>query len=352
MAKPADKKRQAVVTSSPASRFIGRDFMTLKQEFGVETLSAADAGLVRCAMRRGATRRELLGLLTAGGMALTTAGGVLGTARRALAEEPRRGGRIRVAVPAASTADTLDPAKQSFADRLCSLQHVLQRPDRARRHLDAAAGARRIARQRRTPRPGSFKLRKGVHLPRRQAARRRPTSSIRSMRHKDPAVGSKAKIARRPDRARSRRPARTRCRSRSTAPNADLPVILGTSHFLIVKDGTTDFTNGDRHRPVQVQGVHSPACARSACATRTTGSRASRISTRSSSSASPTRRRASTRCCPATCSSTGGQSALDRPRSSGRRAIAVFETKSGNYTDLIDALDAQPDRQPGFRARP
>ena len=28
------------------------------------------------------------------------------------------------------------------------------------------------------------------------------------------------------------------------APNADLPVILGTYHFKIVKDGTTDFTTG------------------------------------------------------------------------------------------------------------
>ncbi len=40
------------------------------------------------------------------------------------------------------------------------------------------------------------------------------------------------------------------------APNADLPVILGTYHFLIAQAGTTDFSKGIA-RPVQVQGIHA-----------------------------------------------------------------------------------------------
>jgi len=38
-----------------------------------------------------------------------------------------------------------------------------------------------------------------------------------------------------------------------TSPNADLPVILGTFHFLIVKDGTTDFNAGIGTGPYKIK---------------------------------------------------------------------------------------------------
>jgi peptide/nickel transport system substrate-binding protein len=60
------------------------------------------------------------------------------------------------------------------------------------------------------------------------------------MRHKDPAVASKAKtLADQIKEAKATGPNEVTITLEGA--NADLPVILATSHFLIVKDGTTDF---------------------------------------------------------------------------------------------------------------
>ncbi|KAF1021488.1 MAG: Heme-binding protein A [Paracidovorax wautersii] len=60
------------------------------------------------------------------------------------------------------------------------------------------------------------------------------------LRHKDPATASKAKtLADQIDSVKATVP--NEVTVVLTAPNADLPVILGTFHFHIVKDGTSDF---------------------------------------------------------------------------------------------------------------
>jgi len=60
-----------------------------------------------------ATRRDVMRTLLAGGMLASTAGGLLTFPGTALAQTPRKGGRIRVAMGSGSTADTLDPARGS-----------------------------------------------------------------------------------------------------------------------------------------------------------------------------------------------------------------------------------------------
>ena len=88
------------------------------------------------------------------------------------------------------------------------------------------------------------------------------------MRHKNPATGS---TGRRPWPTRSRT-SRPRGPNEVTlqaavAPNADLPVILGTFHFHIVKDGTTDFNAGIGTGPYKVKEFKPGIRARSPCAT-------------------------------------------------------------------------------------
>ena len=61
------------------------------------------------ALRRGVTRRDILKMLTAGGMQATLAGSLATTAMSVHAQTPK-GGRIRVA-GASSATDTLDPAE-------------------------------------------------------------------------------------------------------------------------------------------------------------------------------------------------------------------------------------------------
>ncbi len=84
--------------------------------------------MVETAIRRGADRRELLRMLLAGGVSLTAGGAILGRAGAALAAEPVKGGHLKIAGFAASTADTLDPAKASNATdytRSCALYNRL-----------------------------------------------------------------------------------------------------------------------------------------------------------------------------------------------------------------------------------
>ncbi|MEO9041825.1 MAG: ABC transporter substrate-binding protein, partial [Rhodoferax sp.] len=64
-------------------------------------------------LKRGATRRDVLSMLMAGGMQATLAGSLAGMAVSAHAQTPRLGGRIRVAVATSAVSDTLDPAKSS-----------------------------------------------------------------------------------------------------------------------------------------------------------------------------------------------------------------------------------------------
>ncbi|WP_231957441.1 ABC transporter substrate-binding protein, partial [Paraburkholderia tropica] len=72
------------------------------------------------------------------------------------------------------------------------------------------------------------------------------------MRHKDPAVASKAKtLADQIDSVKATGP--NEVTVTLSAPNADLPVILGTFYFHIVKDGTTDFTKGIGTGPFKLQ---------------------------------------------------------------------------------------------------
>ncbi|MFC5523327.1 ABC transporter substrate-binding protein [Polaromonas jejuensis] len=202
------------------------------------------------AMQRGASRRDVLAMLMAGGMQAALAGSIAGMAGAAHAQTPRRGGRIRVAGHTAAVSDTLDPARQSnHSDYIrCNMSY---------NGLTVLDGSL-------TPQPALaeefftkdaitwvFKLRKGVQF--HDGKPLTPADVVFSlMRHKDPATGSKAKVlADQMDDVKATGP--NEVTIRLTAPNADLPVVLGTFHFHIVKDGTTDFTAGIGTGPYKIK---------------------------------------------------------------------------------------------------
>jgi peptide/nickel transport system substrate-binding protein len=202
------------------------------------------------ALQRGATRRDVLAMLTAAGMQVALAGSVATAATSAYAQAPRRGGRIKVAGSTAAVSDTLDPAKQSngtdyvrgfmFYNGLTYLDGTLTpQPQLAEEFTTRDA------------RTWVFKLRKGVTF--HDGKPLTPQDVIFSiMRHKNPATGSKAKtLADQIDEVVATGP--NEVTFRLAAPNADLPVILGTYHFHIVKDGTTDFNAGIGTGPYKVK---------------------------------------------------------------------------------------------------
>ncbi|MEO6280318.1 ABC transporter substrate-binding protein [Roseateles sp.] len=193
------------------------------------------------ALKRGASRRDILGLLVGGGMQAGLAGTLAGTAMTAHAQTPKRGGKLRVAGATASASDTLDPAKQSnqadysrcnmLYNGLTSLDGSLTPQPALAERFDTKDAKTWV-----------FTLRKGVTFHDGKALT--PADVVFSIsRHKDPATASKAKVQ--ADQIESvKASGANEVTIVLTAPNADLPVILGTFHFHIVKDGTTDFNAG------------------------------------------------------------------------------------------------------------
>jgi len=201
-------------------------------------------------LKRGATRRDILSMLMAGGMQATLAGGLAGMAMSAHADMPRRGGRIRVGTDTAAVTDTLDPSKQSNKTDYCRGSMIYN----GLTSLDSSLNPQPALAESFTTKDAKtwvFTLRKGVTF--HDGKPLVPADVVFSvMRHKDPATSSKAKtLADQIDSVTATGP--NQVTVVLSAPNADLPVILGTFHFYILKDGTTDFNAGIGTGPYKVK---------------------------------------------------------------------------------------------------
>ena len=318
--------------------------MSRKTVDPLELLSTADAALIRSALQNRATRRDVMGWLMAGGVGVATAGSIVTYATRALAETPKKGGRLRVAGSGTSTADTVDPAKQSFSTDYARCNMFYN----GLTSLDGAlapqlALAESIENDKATV--WTIKLRKDVAF--HDGKKLTAADVVYSLsRHKDPSVGSKAKsLADQMTAIKATGP--NEVQITLSAPNADLPVVLGTFHFLIVKDGTTDFSIAVGTGPYKCQefkpGVRS-------IAVRNDGywkpaqpyvdeiefigipDESARVN--------------------ALLSGDVQLIAAVNARSAGRISSTpgyqIHETKSGNYTDLVMRVDSGPTQNPDF----
>jgi peptide/nickel transport system substrate-binding protein len=318
--------------------------MTQRDHESLQCLRRNDAAYIERALRRGASRRELMHWLVAAGMSVTAAGSVLTTSTRALADTPKKGGRLRVAGFASSTTDTLDPAKGSnstdysrdttFYNGLTVLdEHLAPQLDLAESIDNDKATV------------WTVKLRKDVRF-----HDGKPLTSadvvFSLLRHKDPAVGSKAKsLADQMTEVKATGPNEVRITLAS--PNADLPVVFGISHFLIVRDGTTDFSKGNGTGPYK--------CKEFQPGVRSVGVRndeyfksgkpyvdevehigitddAARINALLSGDVQLA----------------GGINPRSAKQIQSAPGYALFETKAGGYTDLVVRLDTQPTGNPDF----
>jgi peptide/nickel transport system substrate-binding protein len=205
-----------------------------------------DDAMVENAIRRGANRRELLQMMMMGGVAALAGSTILGRATAALAAEPVKGGFIKAAGFSASTADTLDPAKASnatdyvrcsaFYNRLTFIDGSGETTMELAESIESDDA-----------KVWTVKLRKGVTF--HDGKSLTSADIIFSLkRHLDPAVGSKVN-------ALAKQITDVKAIDDTTveitleAPNADLPTILALHHFMIVADGTTDFSKGNGTGP-------------------------------------------------------------------------------------------------------
>lgn len=211
-------------------------------DHSVTNWTRLDDARVEDAIRRGASRRALLRGLMLSGVALGAGTAILGRAGEAVAQTPRSGGSLRAAGWSSSTADTLDPAKASLSTdyvRCCAFYNRLT-------FLDAKGTVQmELAEsfESKDAKVWTVRLRKGVvfHSGEGLAA----ADVIYSLkRHLDPATGSKAN-------ALAKQMTAFRAIDDLTVeitlanPNADLPTILSTHHFMIVADGTTNFAKAN-----------------------------------------------------------------------------------------------------------
>lgn len=296
------------------------------------------------ALQRGASRRDVLAMLMAGGMQATLAGGLSTLALSAHAATPKRGGRIRVAGATAAITDTLDPAKmsnQTDYSRGTMLYNGLTSLDGSLTPQPALAESFDT----KDAKVWVFKLRKDVKF--HDGKPLTPTDVVFSvMRHKDAATASKAKaLADQIDTVKAS--GANEVTVTLSAPNADLPVILGTFHFMIVKDGTTDFSTGIGTGPYKLKefkpGVRSIAVRNEAywkpgqpyldeIEFVGIGDEGARVNALLSGDLDLA----------------GSVNPRSVDRIKGTAGFSVFSTQSGQYSDLIMRKDMGPGANPDF----
>ena len=202
----------------------------------------SDDAMVEDAIRRGASRRDLLRMFMMGGIAMTAGGSILARAGAAVAQTPVTGGHLRAAARAASTADTLDPAIAANSTdyvRCCAYYNRLAVMDENSELQMELADAIESD----DAKVWTITLKSGVTF--HDGKTLTADDVVYSlMRHKDPAVGSKvATLAEQITEVTAENP--TTVRIVLARPNADLPTIMTMQHFMIVADGTTDFSKGN-----------------------------------------------------------------------------------------------------------
>ncbi|HEY0294811.1 MAG TPA: ABC transporter substrate-binding protein [Bordetella sp.] len=155
------------------------------------------------------------------------------------AETPKRGGHVRMAIQNGSVADTLDPAKGihsgDFTKQFClfnaltEFNNSLTAELALAEHLESTDGSN-----------WHILLKQGVHF--HNGDELTAEDVVFSLaRHKDPATASKVfSIA--SNFKEIKAVGKYEVMLALEQPNFDLPLILGSSFFLIIKNGTKDFT--------------------------------------------------------------------------------------------------------------
>lgn len=201
-----------------------------------------DDAMVETAIRRGASRRELLKMLAASGVAVSAGGSLLMRASQAVAAAPMTGGNLKAAGWSSSTADTLDPAKASLSTdytRCCAFYNRLTFLNEAGQvDMELAEAVESD-----DAKTWQVKLKSGVSF--HDGKTLSSADVVYSLkRHLDEGVGSKVNsIAKQMVEIEAVDDLTVKIVLAEA--NADLPTILALHHFLIIADGTTDFTKAN-----------------------------------------------------------------------------------------------------------
>ena len=216
----------------------------------IDSLTGNDRETIETGLKRGATRREVMSWLIASGATIAAAGSIVTSATTALAMTPKKGGKIKFASDLHGPNDTLDPGLNTSTidysrgravyNSLCQINDDLTtRPELAEEYSSNADNSE-----------WTFKLRKGIKF--HDGSNFTADDVIYTMnRHSGEKSTSKAKTLVADVKEWKKIDSHT-VKAILTGPNADLPVILGTPHFKIVKDGTTEFQEANGTGPYRM----------------------------------------------------------------------------------------------------
>ena len=204
-----------------------------------EALRPQDKSVLQTALATGASRREVMSWLMASGATVAAAGSIFASAQDALAATPKKGGQVRFAWDLHGPSDTMDPILFTSSidygrgrltyNNLCRLGEDLT----ASPELASSFEANDTATE------WTFKLQKNVEW--HDGSKFTADDVIYSMmRHIGEESASKAKVLVGSVKEWVKDDNHT-VRAVMSEPNAELPIILGTFHFKIIKNGATDF---------------------------------------------------------------------------------------------------------------
>lgn len=207
----------------------------------LQDLNARERSGLIAAVDAGVTRRQAIRLLCAAGIGAAAAGTLFDAAGQVLAATPKRGGRVRCAMTTQGPNDTLDPqlftSSIDFVRGRAHYNGLVQLDDSLvpQPELAEKFSANSDATE------WTFTLRRGVEF--HDGSPLTADDVVWSLnRHLGEDSKSKVKVLVSTVKAWRKVDSHT-VTAELTAPNADLPAILGTHHFRILKAGTTDFQN-------------------------------------------------------------------------------------------------------------
>ena len=207
----------------------------------IDSVSAMDREAIKTRLSRGASRREVMGWMMAGGATIAAAGSIISSATSAMAATPKKGGNITFGADLHGPSDSLDPGlNTSTIDYTRGRAHynglvqfnddTTTRPELAEEYSANGDNTE-----------WTFKLRKDVkwHDGSAFSADDVMYSMGRHYGEKSTSV-AKTLVA---DVSEWVKVDNHTVKAVMSGPNGDLPKILGTANFKIIKDGTTDFQN-------------------------------------------------------------------------------------------------------------
>lgn len=203
--------------------------------FSAEFTSIDDSGR---GISDGFTRRDMMRTLMAGSLLTLSSTSLIAVSNSAMAQTPKRGGKLRIATQTSSTSDTLDPAKAAHATDYARVNLFYNGLTK----LDSKLAPQMVLAEELLTSDAitwTVKLRRDVLF--HDGKPFTPADVVYSlMRHKDPAVASKVKVV--ADQIESvKATGPNEVQIKLSGANADFPVILSTAQFLIIRDGTTEF---------------------------------------------------------------------------------------------------------------